>query len=70
MRSHRTTSTWLCTTAFSPNSTDYLAKSGHLVDRTHPELASKPIAYFSMEFGLHETLPIYSGGLGVFLAIT
>jgi len=23
------------------------------------------IAYFSMEFGLHETLPIYSGGLGV-----
>jgi starch phosphorylase len=22
-------------------------------------------AYFSMEFGLHETLPIYSGGLGV-----
>jgi len=25
----------------------------------------KTIAYFSMEFGLHETLPIYSGGLGV-----
>lgn len=25
----------------------------------------KQIAYFSMEFGLHETLPIYSGGLGV-----
>lgn len=25
----------------------------------------KGIAYFSMEFGLHETLPIYSGGLGV-----
>jgi hypothetical protein len=24
-----------------------------------------PVAYFSMEFGLHETLPIYSGGLGV-----
>lgn len=23
------------------------------------------IAYFSMEFGLHESLPIYSGGLGV-----
>ncbi len=23
------------------------------------------VAYFSMEFGLHETLPIYSGGLGV-----
>ncbi len=25
----------------------------------------KPVAYFSMEFALHESLPIYSGGLGV-----
>ncbi|MBE7534444.1 MAG: alpha-glucan family phosphorylase [Anaerolineales bacterium] len=33
--------------------------------QTHPEFDSRPIAYFSMEFGLHETLPIYSGGLGV-----
>jgi starch phosphorylase len=33
--------------------------------RAHPEFDSNPIAYFSMEFGLHETLPIYSGGLGV-----
>ena len=33
--------------------------------RTHPELTNHPIAYFSMEYGLHETLPIYSGGLGV-----
>jgi starch phosphorylase len=32
--------------------------------KAHPELKD-PIAYFSMEFGLHETLPIYSGGLGV-----
>src|SRR5450631_1076206 len=23
------------------------------------------VAYFSMEFGLHESLPIYSGGLGI-----
>lgn len=30
----------------------------------HADL-KKPIAYFSMEYGLHETLPIYSGGLGV-----
>jgi starch phosphorylase len=28
-------------------------------------LRSRPVAYFSMEFGLHECLPIYSGGLGV-----
>ncbi len=26
---------------------------------------SSPVAYFSPEFGLHETVPIYSGGLGV-----
>lgn len=28
-------------------------------------LAQSPVAYFSAEFGLHESLPIYSGGLGV-----
>jgi starch phosphorylase len=33
--------------------------------RNHPECANHPIAYFSTEFGLHETLPIYAGGLGV-----
>ena len=33
--------------------------------KAHPEFDNKPVAYFSMEFGLHETLPIYSGGLGV-----
>jgi len=43
----------------------YQAKTDTWSDQTHPELASNPIAYFSMEFGLHETLPIYSGGLGV-----
>lgn len=31
----------------------------------HPECKNHPIAYFSTEFGLHETLPIYAGGLGV-----
>jgi glycogen phosphorylase len=31
----------------------------------YPELADKTIAYFSAEFGLHESLPIYSGGLGI-----
>ena len=33
--------------------------------RTYPDKMDKPIAYFSAEFGLHECLPIYSGGLGV-----
>jgi glucan phosphorylase len=27
--------------------------------------AARPIAYFCAEFGLHESLPIYNGGLGV-----
>ncbi|MBU4253405.1 MAG: alpha-glucan family phosphorylase [Acidobacteria bacterium] len=27
--------------------------------------ADHPVAYFSMEFGLHESIPTYSGGLGV-----
>ena len=28
-------------------------------------LGSRPVAYFSAEFGVHESLPVYSGGLGV-----
>ncbi|MBL0716216.1 MAG: alpha-glucan family phosphorylase [Desulfosarcina sp.] len=30
-----------------------------------PFTAEATIAYFSMEFGLHESIPLYSGGLGV-----
>jgi starch phosphorylase len=38
---------------------------GHLWFRQqYPDLAG-PVAYFSAEFGLHGSLPIYSGGLGV-----
>lgn len=33
--------------------------------QTYPDKLDKPIAYFSAEFGLHECLPIYSGGLGI-----
>ncbi|HEY6074678.1 MAG TPA: alpha-glucan family phosphorylase, partial [Anaerolineales bacterium] len=43
----------------------YMAKTDCWAQQAHPELANRPIAYFSMEFGLHESLPIYSGGLGV-----
>ena len=34
-------------------------------NRNHPDKLSDTIAYFSAEFGLHESLPIYSGGLGI-----
>ena len=33
--------------------------------RAHGDGDDLHVAYFSMEFGLHERLPIYSGGLGV-----
>lgn len=32
---------------------------------TYPHLVNKTVAYFSFEFGLHSSLPIYSGGLGI-----
>jgi glycogen phosphorylase len=39
--------------------------NGHLwFAAEHPE-RQRPVAYFSAEFGLHGSLPIYSGGLGV-----
>ena len=31
----------------------------------YPNRLSGPIAYFSMEFALHNSLPIYAGGLGI-----
>ncbi|MFH1016001.1 MAG: DUF3417 domain-containing protein, partial [Chloroflexota bacterium] len=31
----------------------------------HPELATETVAYFSAEFAIHNSLPIYAGGLGV-----
>lgn len=33
--------------------------------RNFPDLQGKPIAYFCAEFGIHNSVPIYSGGLGV-----
>jgi starch phosphorylase len=41
------------------------APSGWFLDQ-YPGLdASRPVAYFCAEFGLHASVPIYSGGLGV-----
>ncbi len=31
----------------------------------HPSLLDSPIAYFSMEYAIHNSLPIYAGGLGI-----
>ncbi|MCH7871682.1 MAG: alpha-glucan family phosphorylase, partial [Planctomycetes bacterium] len=56
----------------------YLAQLARVVDafslymngdtwyaKTYPDHAESQIAYFSAEFGLHESLPVYSGGLGM-----
>ncbi len=40
-------------------------KQGGWFAKQFPECAGARIAYFSMEYGIHECLPIYSGGLGV-----
>jgi len=33
--------------------------------RRYPKLLDRPVAYFCAEFGLHNSVPIYSGGLGI-----
>ena len=42
-----------------------LSLSSTWFETRHPEQAGKLIAYFSLEFALHNSLPIYAGGLGV-----
>jgi starch phosphorylase len=44
---------------------EYMQTQDTWCSLNHPECHHHPIAYFSTEFGLHETLPIYAGGLGV-----
>ncbi len=44
----------------------YMANgAGHWFQRRYSESLDGPIAYFCAEYGLHESLGIYSGGLGV-----
>ena len=42
----------------------YLGGRETWIDYVYPDMG-RPVAYFSAEFGLHEALPMYSGGLGV-----
>src|SRR5271170_4231522 len=44
---------------------EYLKKDRTWGTRHAGVLRPRPVAYFSAEFGLHESLPVYSGGLGV-----
>ena len=43
----------------------YMRPASTWFSEQFPERADAIMAYFSAEFGLHESLPIYSGGLGI-----
>lgn len=43
----------------------YMAGKDTWFENTYPELTDQQIAYFSFEFGLHESLMVYAGGLGI-----
>jgi starch phosphorylase len=44
---------------------EYLSSTRTWGARHAGVLWARPVAYFSAEFGLHESIPIYSGGLGI-----
>ncbi len=46
----------------------YLNDQNTWAHQNAPALRQNPIAYFSAEFGFHETLPIAAGGLGILAA--
>jgi glycogen phosphorylase len=43
----------------------YMNEKDTWYSKTYPELTNELLAYFSFEFGLHESLMVYAGGLGV-----
>ncbi len=44
---------------------EYMTPQGSWFATRYPSLNDRAIAYFSAEFGLHNSIPIYSGGLGI-----
>src|SRR4029077_4751555 len=44
---------------------EYLTSKRTWGERHASVLSARMVAYFSAEFGLHESIPIYSGGLGI-----
>lgn len=44
---------------------EYMRSESTWFEATYPYAIDDSIAYFSAEFGIHESLPIYSGGLGI-----
>ncbi|MDF1561644.1 MAG: alpha-glucan family phosphorylase [Deltaproteobacteria bacterium] len=44
---------------------EYLSGEGSYGHEHAASILGRPVAYFSAEFGIHESLPVYAGGLGV-----
>lgn len=42
-----------------------MSSSATWYENAHPDKSQNTIAYFSLEFALHSSLPLYAGGLGV-----
>ena len=47
------------------NFDDYMKSKDTWFNKEYPENKNDSIAYFSAEYGLDQTIPIYSGGLGI-----
>ncbi len=47
------------------NFDQYMKGSGTWFKETYPKEQENLIAYFSFEYGLHESIPVYAGGLGI-----
>lgn len=43
----------------------YMRAENTWFTKHYPDVKDQTIAYFSAEFGMHESMPIYSGGLGI-----
>ncbi len=43
----------------------YMANGNTWFNQEHADLKGRQIAYFSFEFGIHESMPFYAGGLGI-----
>ena len=43
----------------------YMNEKDTWYSRTYPQLTDELMAYFSFEYGLHESLMVYAGGLGI-----
>lgn len=46
----------------------YIQQKDTWATQTASEIGVEPVAYFSIEYGLHQSLPLYAGGLGILAA--